>query len=299
MILHYIITAWRCIWKYKTQNLISVLGLSVALLCFSICLYCTRYIYSIDENFEKRERIAEFGLSEKEGGRVAGVPTNLLQQVKPHMESDVEAFVAVSYARERDYNVEVGVKQLPYTLLVMEVDTTYHTVFTPEVVSGSWQVASNTPNAIVLSESKAKKIFGDVHQAIGKQMTLTQRLFSSPESTPRNGGISYTIQAVIKNLPANNSMQFMSDVDAWAMNDSEGMLREGRIRDMDDNDLLKIHMMDSAQQIEANTSAHSRKKLVKISKYAHVDGVAAILDAMCMRQNHWAEMGKRLMNEGK
>ena len=78
----------------------------------------------------------------------------------------------------------------------------------------------------------------------------------------------------------------------------EGMLREGKIRDMDDNDLLKIHMMDSAQQIESNTSAHSRKKLVKISKYAHVDGVAAILDAMCMRQNHWAEMGKRLMNGG-
>ena len=78
----------------------------------------------------------------------------------------------------------------------------------------------------------------------------------------------------------------------------EGLLREGRIRDMDDNDLLKIHMMDSAQQIESNTSAHSRKKLVKISKYAHVDGVAAILDAMCMRANHWAEMGKRLMNGG-
>ena len=78
----------------------------------------------------------------------------------------------------------------------------------------------------------------------------------------------------------------------------EGMLREGKIRCMDDNDLLKIHMMDSAQQIESNTSAHSRKKLVKISKNAHVDGVAAILDAMCMRANHWAEMGKRLMNGG-
>ena len=78
----------------------------------------------------------------------------------------------------------------------------------------------------------------------------------------------------------------------------EGMLKEGRIRDMDDNDLLKIHMMDSAQKIESNTSAHSRKKLVKMSKYAHVDGVAAILDAMCMRQNHWSEMGKRLQNAG-
>ena len=76
----------------------------------------------------------------------------------------------------------------------------------------------------------------------------------------------------------------------------EGMLREGRIRCMDDNDLLKIHMMDAAQQIESNTSAHPRKKLVKLSRTAHVDGVAAILDAMCMRQNHWAEMGARLMN---
>ena len=78
----------------------------------------------------------------------------------------------------------------------------------------------------------------------------------------------------------------------------EGMLREGRIRDMDDNDLMKIHMMDAAQQIETGTSAHPRKKLVKLSKNAHVDGVAAILDAMCMRANHWAEMGRRLMNAG-
>ena len=78
----------------------------------------------------------------------------------------------------------------------------------------------------------------------------------------------------------------------------EGMLREGRIKCIDDNDLLKIHMMDAAQQIETGTSAYSRKKLVKLSKNAHVDGVAAILDAMCMRQNHWAEMGKRLSNAG-
>ena len=80
----------------------------------------------------------------------------------------------------------------------------------------------------------------------------------------------------------------------------EGLLREGRIRDMDDNDLLKIHLADSAQQQESTTAyAHPRKKLVKISKYAHVDGMAALLDAMAMRQFKWAELGKRLMNENK
>ena len=80
----------------------------------------------------------------------------------------------------------------------------------------------------------------------------------------------------------------------------EGMLREGRIRDMDDNDLLKIHLADAAQQMESNAEqAHPRKKLVKISKNAHVDGVAALLDAMAMRQFKWDQLGKRLGNEGK
>ena len=78
----------------------------------------------------------------------------------------------------------------------------------------------------------------------------------------------------------------------------EGMLREGRIRDMDDNDLLKIHLADAAQQMESNTeNAHPRKKLVKISKNAHVDGVAALLDAMAMRIFKWAELGTRLTND--
>ena len=84
------------------------------------------------------------------------------------------------------------------------------------------------------------------------------------------------------------------------MDTFEGLLREGRIRDMDDNDLLKIHLADAAQQQESSTQyAHPRKKLVKISKNAHVDGMAALLDALAMRQFKWTELGKRLLNEGK
>ena len=80
----------------------------------------------------------------------------------------------------------------------------------------------------------------------------------------------------------------------------EGLLREGKIRDMDDNDLLKIHMADSAMKMESGADrAHPRKMLVKISNKAHVDGVAAILDAMAMRQFKWNELGKRLENKKK
>ena len=77
----------------------------------------------------------------------------------------------------------------------------------------------------------------------------------------------------------------------------EGLLKSGLFRCADDNDLLKLHMMDAAQMTETGTSAHARKKLVKMSKNAHVDGVAAILDAMCMRANKWTELGSQLRNE--
>ena len=78
----------------------------------------------------------------------------------------------------------------------------------------------------------------------------------------------------------------------------EGLLKGGSIQCADDNDLLKLHFLDAAQQMESNTSAHPRKKLVKMSKNAHVDGVAAILDALCMRQVYWGEYGDRLKNAG-
>ena len=78
----------------------------------------------------------------------------------------------------------------------------------------------------------------------------------------------------------------------------ESLLREGKIRDMDDNDLLKIHLADSAMKMEnAAERAHPRRMLVKISNKAHVDGTAMLLDAMAMRVFNWDKLGSRLKNE--
>ena len=38
MIAHYLKVAFRNLWKYKTQHLIALVRVGVALLCFSICL---------------------------------------------------------------------------------------------------------------------------------------------------------------------------------------------------------------------------------------------------------------------
>ena len=77
----------------------------------------------------------------------------------------------------------------------------------------------------------------------------------------------------------------------------EALMKNGQLRVANGNDLLKIHFMDSALQLESGQSAHTRKKLAKVTLKAHVDGVAAILDALCMRQVYWGELGERLQND--
>lgn len=78
-----------------------------------------------------------------------------------------------------------------------------------------------------------------------------------------------------------------------AINTTEGMLRDGAIH-IGDNDLLKVHLLDSALKRDNDTE---RAKLVKLRKYGHIDGTAALLDAMIVRDKWWSELGDRLRNE--
>lgn len=76
------------------------------------------------------------------------------------------------------------------------------------------------------------------------------------------------------------------------IDEAEGLIKDGRI-DLGDNDLLKIHLLNAALKYEAGTE---RKKLVKIAAADHIDGAAAFLDALTVRQKHHAELGAQLLN---
>lgn len=72
----------------------------------------------------------------------------------------------------------------------------------------------------------------------------------------------------------------------------EGMLKDGKIR-IGDNDLLKMHMLDCALKMNIE---RGRGKLVKLSATSHIDGMAALIDAMTVRQKWYGEIGEQLRN---
>ena len=74
--------------------------------------------------------------------------------------------------------------------------------------------------------------------------------------------------------------------------ETEGLLEDGKVH-IGDNDLLKIHLLNSAIKM---STERGRGKLVKVNPSAHIDGTAALLDAMTMRQKWWGDIGYQLQN---
>ncbi|MBR5541700.1 MAG: ABC transporter permease, partial [Bacteroides sp.] len=217
MIKHYLKVAIRNLLKYKTQNLISIVGLAVGLFCFCICFYISRFVGSVDKCFENHERIAEVYLTTPDGHLLSGTSGKLFPEMRQRNWKGVEDFTILAKPYPaREYNaIQENGETLPYQLTMMEVDTLYNKVFTPTILSGSWEQAARNRNSIVLTEHTAKNMYSDIHLAIGKQIVLPRKQFS-------DGSVTYTVQAVIEDLPENTSMNFMRTIDLLTVNDEDG-----------------------------------------------------------------------------
>ena len=76
--------------------------------------------------------------------------------------------------------------------------------------------------------------------------------------------------------------------------EAEGLMKNGSIN-IGDNDLLKVHLLNTALKVETDSG---RRKPVKLSANEHIDGCAAFLDGMTVRQKWYAEIGAQLRNAG-
>ena len=106
----------------------------------------------------------------------------------------------------------------------------------------------------------------------------------------------YSAQYLIQDL---NAYGFKCD-DVWqgenlwgVMQEAEGLMKDGKVC-IGDNDLLKMHFLNSAVKM---STERGRGKLIKVSPTAHIDGMAAFLDAMTVKQKWWPEIGHQLKNE--
>lgn len=210
MLEHNFYVARQNIRKYYSQNVISVLGLSASLLCFSLCMHFSRYFMGYDKHFENYEQIAEVhqlrsngnigGISPLEGKQIIDTPINTLRS----------RCMVIEIAQSVYYYTDETGMDVPVELNAVDTDSAFANVFSTKVLAGSWEQAASLPNSLVLSNTKAIRLFGSTEKAVGATL----------RSSNYHNTI-YTVRAVMADMPRNTSF-YARGVEALMLNDENG-----------------------------------------------------------------------------
>jgi putative ABC transport system permease protein len=179
MLRNYLTVAIRSILKDKFYSLINVFGLTLGI---ASCIFITIYIndeLSFDRFNTKAERIyrvTEFIETEGSGERSSSAPfpagPTLQEDYSNLIESQVRFFNFQSPTvlvenrddSEKEFNE-------PHVLFV---DSTFFQIFDYEVIKGNKATALQQPNSVLLTESAAKRYFGD-EDPLGKFLRIEGR----------------------------------------------------------------------------------------------------------------------------
>lgn len=202
MFINYLISAWRNMYKRKQFSLINVMGLSIGMAACLLILQYVNHQKSYDNYHTDLDRLYRLNLGMSEAGeskvvyRAANHPAagQALKKDYPQIEEtarivDVAIFMGSSVLK---YEPEGGTPTTFYEENMYVADPSFLTMFSLPMLQGDSETALDHRDNIVITESLAKKYFGE-EDAIGKTLSL-------------NGAINLTVTGILEDLPRNTHL---------------------------------------------------------------------------------------------
>ena len=165
MFTHYLKIAFRNLWKYKMQSLISIIGLAVGFTCFALATLWIRYEMTYD-NFHKDagqiyviytpNPFSSTGYERSSSNPVAAY----LKETFPEIEEAIS--LAPSYPESK-----ITVEGIEIPALVIMADSSLLRMFDVKIIEGSWDFLIPGNKNIAITQEKARQLFGNEHP-IGK-----------------------------------------------------------------------------------------------------------------------------------
>lgn len=166
MIQHYFKIAFRNILKYKTQSIISILGLAVGFTCFALANLWIHYEMTYDAYHEGADRM--YILCKESVFGVNGYSTSMPYPASTLLKNDfpeVEATCAYTrWGQETDVKADGRVVRT----CEMQADSCFMNMFNISVLSGSMDFMYSDEK-IALTEDVAMRLFGSV-DVLGKEV---------------------------------------------------------------------------------------------------------------------------------
>ena len=188
---HFIRLAIRNILKHKLSTLINIIGLSISLAAFIMITIYVSFEYNYDKfnvNYDQIYKVEiERVLANKSDFSTAG-PYPMAGKLVEDFPEITNAFRVVHSSMSIRYNEQVFDE-----FNSIYSDNSIFNILTIPFVSGDSQNALKSPKDIVITESYAKKLFGD-DEAIGKEVDLSN-------------SVQLIVVGVIKDFPYNSHLR--------------------------------------------------------------------------------------------
>lgn len=193
MIKNYLKIAWRNIRKQKFYSFINLLGLTIGMTCCFLIFIYVRFELSYDTYHKNRDRIYRLVTDIK-------TPTEKLEVeiTSPPMGPNIQADFPEVYTQIRliPNNTIIDINGNKYQEdKIIIADSTLFDIFSYQLIRGNAKDALREPFSLVLTESKAKKYFGDA-DPIGKTVVADGKR------------ISLKVTGVMADVPENSHIPF-------------------------------------------------------------------------------------------
>lgn len=196
MFKNYLIIGFRSLLKYRFYSIINIAGLAVGLAASLLLVTWIIHELSYDQFHGNKERLYRLSLEYSFGGQTSKTsvsPTALLPALEknfPEVENGVRLYNPSSFnpyiVRHDDVLLQEG--------KFFFADSTFFQVFSFPLLQGDPNKALTQPNSVVLTQSTAKKYFGD-EDPVGKTLLV-------------NNKSEYLVTGLMPDLPTNSLIQF-------------------------------------------------------------------------------------------
>ena len=168
MIKHHLKLACRSIWNTKSYSIINIIGLSAGLASFIIVLLYLNYELSYDTWSPELEKVYRVGMVNE--GEIQNQTPAPLASFLAEKYPKVEAATSIQGAGEYEVLISTNKKKI-YQKGFASADSLFLQVFPYKLIQGNRNTALNAPNAIIVSEELAEKLFGDTNP-MGKSIKI-------------------------------------------------------------------------------------------------------------------------------
>ncbi len=218
MFKNYIVLALRNIKKQKAFSIINLSGLAIGMAC---CILI--FMFITDElSYDRFHINADSIYRISADGDIGGARRQFAVSpgpIGPTFKKDIPGIL--DYTRVINLQIlQQGETQIKYEEKSFEetgiffVDSTFFNVFSAEYVAGDPVQALTQPNTVIITESIAKKIFGD-EDPIGKMISYTQlaelEVKAVVKDVPKNSHFRYNYLVSLMSLPNNLRLAFLAN----------------------------------------------------------------------------------------